>query len=148
MLEPKHIELVRKLRIWVDAFCHIKRPYNIKHFKNYQPGDVFIGYHSDIVSSIVLRLDGLDLDDKMILEKSKELLLSCATPDSVCRLDDTSLDPSEKRILFDLYYLKQNHCSLADFLGSLRDKKFVQVTTNSRLLTCLLYTSPSPRDRG
>ena len=59
MIKPEHHSLVRDIKDWVKRFCLI-RPEKLRLLKQqfnvsqYQPSDVFIGYHEDIISSIIL----------------------------------------------------------------------------------------------
>ena len=50
-----------------------------------------------------------------VMEQAKELLLHCATPESVLLLKHTNLK-SEKVLLAESYFNKQTHDNLAQFL--------------------------------
>ena len=51
-----------------------------------------------------------------VLMRCKEVLLQCATLDSVARLRDTSLPPAEVDWLINVYSHSQQHGSLLEFL--------------------------------
>ncbi|KAF4115229.1 hypothetical protein G5714_002718 [Onychostoma macrolepis] len=111
-----------------------------------RPADAFIGYHSDTCASVVLQvteqLKGQISDDsKRILDEAKLILLNCATPDAVVRLDCTSFSKVETEHLSRVYFEDQKHSSLSDFILSQIQQAgpshafFTEVTTFSRLLT-------------
>ncbi|XP_050960325.1 E3 ubiquitin-protein ligase rnf213-alpha-like, partial [Labeo rohita] len=112
----------------------------------YHAADVFIGYHSDTCASVVLQvteqLKGQVSDPlKSILHEAKLILLNCATPDAVVRLDSTSFPKVETEQLSKVYFEDQKHSSLADVILSQIQQAgpshafFTEVTTFSRLLT-------------
>ncbi|XP_034144887.1 E3 ubiquitin-protein ligase rnf213-alpha isoform X2 [Esox lucius] len=137
---------VKQLQHWVGEFVFLKSP---KSKTNYHLApDVFIGYHSDTCSSVVLQVTEIlkpesDKSDtqRRILDEAKLILLNCATPDSVIRLDETKLSADETEMLTQIYFEQQNHHSLADFIAFHTKQEeqchanFTEVTTFSRLLT-------------
>ncbi|RXN17930.1 E3 ubiquitin-protein ligase RNF213-alpha-like protein [Labeo rohita] len=145
MSEQKH--LAEKLAEWVDCFIAAKSDYSIApQACCYHPADVFIGYHSDTCASVVLQvteqLKGQVSDPlKSILHEAKLILLNCATPDAVVRLDSTSFSKVETEHLSKVYFEDQKHSSLADVILSQIQQAgpshafFTEVTTFSRLLT-------------
>ena len=129
---------VDRLRKWVTEYCEVKMPtHQRKKQRQFEPGDVFIGYHDDVIPALILNLikDDPSLEGESLEEKCKAQLLLCATPDSVVRLPDTKIaDTSED--VFKTYFLNQNHDSLVHFVQGLPpSSNLVQVTTHSRLLT-------------
>ncbi|XP_072560845.1 E3 ubiquitin-protein ligase rnf213-alpha isoform X2 [Paramormyrops kingsleyae] len=143
-------EIVRELESWVNSFVSTNNQHAIPlQTYKYLSTDVFIGYHSDTCSSVVLqvtkRLKEVDhvLPDaqKNVLNEAKLILLNCATPDSVVRLDCTRLSKVETDELTRIYFEEQKHISLADYITSARRldqssyASFTEVTTFSRLLT-------------
>lgn len=116
-------EIVKQLQSWVQHFVASK---NLNSSSNkYLPQDVFIGYHSDTCSSVILQVaeklkDGgedADIRDKL-LKGAKHVLLNCATPDSVVRLEYTDLPDVETEQLYNTYFKEQKHHSLAEFIAS------------------------------
>ncbi len=100
----------------------------------YKPADVFIGYHDDVIASLLLRMwpEG----GERACREAMRLLLQCATPDAISRLSETRMSEEEQLQMFKIYYLEQQHGSLGQFLSQLsNDDRLVQVTTNSRALT-------------
>ncbi|KAM6896925.1 E3 ubiquitin-protein ligase rnf213-beta [Xenentodon cancila] len=81
-----------------------------------------------------------EIEEEEVLDLAKNLLLDCATPDAVVRLKYSELSSEEKENLQRLYFSKQHHHSLRDFLGHCLNKhqgsiKFLEITTFSSLLT-------------
>ncbi|KAJ8011123.1 hypothetical protein DPEC_G00054920 [Dallia pectoralis] len=144
--DPK--ETVKQLQQWVEEFVFLKSPQPPTN--QYLPSDVFIGFHSDTCSSVVLQVsemlkpesDKADTE-RRILDEAKLILLNCATPDSVIRLDGTKLSADEKEKLMQIYFEQQNHNSLADFIACHTQQEgqchanFTEVTTFSRLMTAV-----------
>ncbi|KAL1265130.1 hypothetical protein QQF64_003157, partial [Cirrhinus molitorella] len=148
VLKSEQKDLVEKLEQWVQSFISARGKHSIAHqARHYLPADAFIGYHSDTCASVVLQvteqLKGQQLSDpiKVILNEAKLILLNCATPDAVVRLDCTTLSNVESDHLSRVYFEDQNHSSLADFIFSHTQQTgsghafFTEVTTFSRLLT-------------
>ncbi|XP_035389185.1 E3 ubiquitin-protein ligase rnf213-alpha-like isoform X2 [Electrophorus electricus] len=148
VLNSNEKEIVKCLQNWVQHFVSPKSQHCSSH--KYLPPDVFIGYHSDTCSSVVLQvIDKLrdetghsDIQDQ-VLEEAKIVLLNCATPDSVVRLEYTDLPDVESERLLNTYFKVQRHHSLAEFIGSHIQQGhwnhyiFTEVTTFSRLLTAV-----------
>ncbi|CAB1317918.1 unnamed protein product [Coregonus sp. 'balchen'] len=146
VLKNDQKEIVKQLQEWVKQFLSLKSQQSKTN--RYLPHDVFIGYHSDTCSSVVLQVtekmktesDEADSQSR-VLDEAKLIMLNCATPDSVIRLDGTKLSDVETENLTQIYFEEQNHHSLADFIAShtqkdeWRNYHFTEVTTFSRLLT-------------
>ena len=58
-----------------------------------------------------------------VLDRCKEVLLQCATPDSLARLQHTSLHGPEADRLHEFYSLHQDHSSLLAFLTKCLDRE-------------------------
>nr|XP_029476924.1 E3 ubiquitin-protein ligase rnf213-alpha-like [Oncorhynchus nerka] len=146
VLKKDQTEIVEQLKEWVKHFVSLKSQQS--KTDRYNPHDVFIGYHSDTCSSVVLQVtekmktesDESDTQ-RRVLDEAKLIMLNCATPDSVIRLDGTKLSADETESLTQIYFEEQNHHSLADFIASHTQEEewlhyhFTEVTTFSRLLT-------------
>ncbi|KAG9491250.1 hypothetical protein GDO78_006558, partial [Eleutherodactylus coqui] len=132
--------IVEEVEVWVKDFTIANVNCLLVKDNDYSPSDVFIGYHSDTCASVVLQVlentnpaqpDPEDI--KNVKEKAKNVLLKCATPDSVIRLGRPEL--------IDEYFKRQHHGSLLDFLCSHTTSAydspsiFTEITTFSRLLT-------------
>ncbi|KAL1277475.1 hypothetical protein QQF64_024148 [Cirrhinus molitorella] len=148
VLKSEQKDLVEKLEQWVKSFISARGKHSIvPQARRYLPADAFIGYHSDTCASVVLQvteqLKGQELSDprKVILDEAKLILLNCATPDAVVRLDCTTFSNVESDHLSRVYFEDQKHSSLADFIFSHTQQTgsnhafFTEVTTFSRLLT-------------
>ncbi|XP_026120794.1 E3 ubiquitin-protein ligase rnf213-alpha-like [Carassius auratus] len=147
ILKSEQKDLAEKLEQWVSCFIEAKSYHSIaSQTCCYCPADAFIGFHSDTCASVVLQvteqLKGQISDDsKRILDEAKLILLNCATPDAVVRLDCTSFSKVETENLSRVYFEDQKHSSLADFILSQIQQAgpshafFTEVTTFSRLLT-------------
>ncbi|XP_046722736.1 E3 ubiquitin-protein ligase rnf213-alpha isoform X2 [Silurus meridionalis] len=149
VLKNEQKQLVKTLEKWVGRF--IKS--NIQHTPAFQiaqycPADVFIGYHSDTCASVILQVmerqrEEMELADpqRQLLDEAKLILLNCATPDAVVRLDSSVLSRVESEHLARVYFEEQKHSSIADFVVSHIQQEewnhasFTEVTTFSRLLT-------------
>ncbi|KAI1884420.1 hypothetical protein AGOR_G00226220 [Albula goreensis] len=149
VLKKEEKAIVKELEKWVKLFVTLNSQQSVvAQTREYLPPDVFVGYHSDTCASVILqvteKLKGeSEVPDahRHILEEAKLILLNCATPDSVVRLDCTSLPRVETEHLGQVYFEQQKHSSLADFILSHTEQEewcpasFTEVTTFSRLLT-------------
>ncbi|XP_030645559.1 E3 ubiquitin-protein ligase rnf213-alpha-like [Chanos chanos] len=149
VLKKEQKEYVKELEKWVEQFICLNTQHSVApQAHKYLPPDVFIGYHSDTCASVVLQVTerqkgGMDHSDshRRLLDEAKLILLNCATPDAVVRLDSTALSRVESEELAKVYFEEQKHSSLADFiLCSTQQEQcchahFTEVTTFSRLLT-------------
>ncbi|KAJ8362842.1 hypothetical protein SKAU_G00116730, partial [Synaphobranchus kaupii] len=149
VLSSDQKDTVKALEWWVEQFIAPNNQYSIgAQRQKYRPPDVFIGYHSDTCSSVVLQVteklkQEMETPDpwRRVLEEAKLILLNCATPDSVVRLQDTALPSMEADSLTQVYFQEQQHSSLAEFILShthmegWRHSRITEVTTFSRLLT-------------
>ncbi|XP_059932789.1 E3 ubiquitin-protein ligase rnf213-alpha-like isoform X2 [Gadus macrocephalus] len=147
VLKKEQKSTVKKLERWVEQFVSLSKQHTTgpQGYK-YQAPDVFIGYHSDTCASVILqvierRRQELETSEADILQASKLVLLNCATPDSILRLDCTMLPKVESERLSQVYSEEQNTSCLADFiLAHMKQDthwhaSFTEVTTFSRLLT-------------
>lgn len=124
VLKTEQKRMVEELEKWVQLFVTL----NSQHAAaaqtyKYKPPDVFIGYHSDTCASVVLQVienqkDSLEISDseRRMLDEAKLILLKCATPDSVVRLDSTALPKVESEYLARMYFEEQNNSCLADYI--------------------------------
>ncbi|KAG5853539.1 hypothetical protein ANANG_G00027050 [Anguilla anguilla] len=148
VLRSDQKEMVKELEGWVEQFITPNQNSMAVQRQKYQPPDVFIGYHSDTCSSVVLQVtEKLKQEKEMpefrrrVLQQAKLMLLNCATPDSVVRLQDTALSSTEAESLTQVYFQEQQHSSLAEFILSHMHREgwhhshITEVTTFSRLLT-------------
>lgn len=117
VLKTEQKSMVEELERWVRLFVCLSSQ------NKYQPADVFIGYHSDTCASVVLQViekqkDSAEISDpeRRILDEAKLILLKCATPDSVVRLDSTGLPKVESEYLARVYFEEQSSSCLADFI--------------------------------
>ncbi|XP_062293931.1 E3 ubiquitin-protein ligase rnf213-alpha isoform X2 [Scomber scombrus] len=149
VLKTEQKRMVDELKIWVTVFVSLNSQHTaVAQTYKYRPPDVFVGYHSDTCASVVLQVierqkDSLEISDpdRRVLDEAKLMLLKCATPDSVVRLDCTRLPKVESEYLAKVYFEEQNSSCLADLiLAHTRQdihccSAFTEVTTFSRLLT-------------
>ncbi|XP_067452688.1 E3 ubiquitin-protein ligase rnf213-alpha-like isoform X1 [Thunnus thynnus] len=141
VLRDEQKGIARQLQKWVDDFISLSSQHSTE--KQYTPSDVFIGYHSDTCSSVVLQItenQSVETEAQTILKKAKDILLNCATPDSVVRLDKSRLPDEEVEQLMKEYIREEMHSSLGDYIvyHTQQEKQsnfFTEVTTFSRLLT-------------
>ncbi|XP_037333444.2 E3 ubiquitin-protein ligase rnf213-alpha isoform X2 [Pungitius pungitius] len=149
VLKTEQKQMVDDLEEWLRLFVSLSSHHAAAaQTYEYQPPDVFIGYHSDTCASVVLQViekqkDGAEVSDpqRRTLDEAKLILLRCATPDSVVRLDCTGLPKVESENLARVYFEEQNNSCLADFIiaHTMQEvhcySSFTEVTTFSRLLT-------------
>ncbi|XP_073713018.1 E3 ubiquitin-protein ligase rnf213-alpha-like [Misgurnus anguillicaudatus] len=148
VLKKEQKELVKELEQWVKMFAAAKPRHSVApRLRFCSPADVFIGYHSDTCASVVLQVTEqfkgqMELSDpRSLFEEAKLVLLNCASPDAVVRLDCTDLSNVESEHLSRVYFEDQKHSSLADFILPCSQQAensnvcFTEVTTFSRLLT-------------
>uniref|UniRef100_A0A7N8Y3P6 RING-type domain-containing protein n=1 Tax=Mastacembelus armatus TaxID=205130 RepID=A0A7N8Y3P6_9TELE len=148
VLKTEQKRLVNELETWVGLFVSVSSQHTgVAQTYKYQPADVFIGYHSDTCASVVLQViekqnGSLEISDpeRRVLDEAKLVLLKCATPDSIVRLDCTGLPKMESEYLSKIYFEEQNNRCFADYVlahtnQEARCSSFTEVTTFSRLLT-------------
>lgn len=144
VLTPEQKRMVQELENWVKLFVSLNGQSSTVTYR-YQPEDVFIGYHSDTCASVVLQAiekhkDSMDEENlgRRVLDEAKLIMLKCATPDSVVRLDCTDLPKVESEHLARVYFEEQSSSSLADFiLSQIRQDEmcgssFTEVTSPSQ----------------
>lgn len=123
VLRTEQRRIVVELERWVHMFVSVNSQHAAKpQIHKYSPPDVFIGYHSDTCASVVLQViekqkDDMEISDpdRRVLDEAKLILLNCATPDSVVRLDSTCLPKVESDHLAQVYFEEQNNSCLANF---------------------------------
>ena len=128
---------VAKLKSWLEAASKVNIPmYKINLIKQFDPSDVFIGYHVDAPASVILRLveGGLDHEDELV-EAAKEIFVRCATPDAISRIGETRLDLGEKKSLSHMFFDVRRESLAEAIRQDSPDHPLIQVTTFSRLLT-------------
>ncbi|XP_069558951.1 E3 ubiquitin-protein ligase rnf213-alpha [Brachyistius frenatus] len=149
VLKTEQKRMVEELERWVKLFVSLNNQHAaVAQTHKYQPPDVFIGYHSDTCASVVLQVieeqrESLEISDseRRVLDEAKLIMLKCATPDSVVRLDCTGLPKVESEYLARIYFEEQNNSCLADYILAHTKQEihcsssFTEVTTFSRLLT-------------
>uniref|UniRef100_A0A674BD48 Ring finger protein 213a n=1 Tax=Salmo trutta TaxID=8032 RepID=A0A674BD48_SALTR len=147
VLSKEQREIVEDLERWVGQFVDLRQSSPAPQTYKYQPPDVFIGFHADTCASVVRQVTenqrgDMDMPDQQrrVLDEAKLILVNCATPDSVARLDCTGLSKVEIDHLTRFYYEERKHSSLADFVCHTQQVEqspscFIEVTTFSRLLT-------------
>ncbi|KAK0137548.1 E3 ubiquitin-protein ligase rnf213-alpha [Merluccius polli] len=147
VLKKEQKSTVKKLERWVEQFVSLSKQHTVvPQTYKYQASDVFIGYHSDTCASVILQVmernrQEMETSEADILHASELMLLNCATPDSIVRLDCTGLPKVECEELSKVYFEEQNTSCLADFILANMDQdthrhaSFTEVTTFSRLLT-------------
>lgn len=126
VLKNEQKQLVKRLEKWVGDFITSKSQHSpAPQAAQYCPADVFIGYHSDTCASVILQVmerpkEAMELSDpqRLLLEEAKLILLNCATPDAVVRLDSSALSSVESEHLARVYFEEQKHNSMADFVLS------------------------------
>ncbi|KAK3585575.1 hypothetical protein CHS0354_036762 [Potamilus streckersoni] len=153
ILTREQSHLAEELEKWVEDFTtetatSVYMPRSEKRKSTCSVGEVFMGYHADTCSSIILhvwqRFQALEQtprhDRQRILDEAKRLLLWCATPDAVVRLERCDLDPQEKIMLKQVYMKEQCHDNLFQYLHFMLKRErihelFAQITTHSKLLS-------------
>uniref|UniRef100_A0A8D0H1U9 Ring finger protein 213 n=1 Tax=Sphenodon punctatus TaxID=8508 RepID=A0A8D0H1U9_SPHPU len=148
VLDKSQRDTVERLKKWVNDFTAVDTEKHLMGRQKYSPPDVFVGYHSDTCSSVVLQVteklkQKCSLEELVpkVEEEAKLVLLNCATPDSVVRLGSSRLGTFTADDLAKVYFQKQQHTSLGDFLHahicaeSRCCTVFTEITTFSRLMT-------------
>lgn len=126
VLKNEQKQLVKQLEKWVVDFITSKSQHSpAPQAAQYFPADVFIGYHSDTCASVILQVierpnEEMEISDpqRQLLEEAKLILLNCATPDAMVRLDSSTLSKVETEYLARVYFEDQKHSSMADFILS------------------------------
>ena len=136
MLDESQAYIVTQIEEWAEKFAKLR---NALPSEQQRPGDTIIGYHNDFIAGAVLgqRNSGVD-----IKKHATSLLLKCATPDAVARLNRTKLLEEEKREAFN-YYLQRHPTSLEELVLELQKHSsddcnntvLYQVTSHSPMLS-------------
>ncbi|CAI5684999.1 unnamed protein product [Oreochromis niloticus] len=108
--------IARQLEEWVNDFVSLS---SYSSEKKYDPSDVFIGYHSDTCSSMVMQVterESTETNAQVTLNKAKDILLNCATLDSVIRLEKSKLPDEEREHLMQEFVKEAMHSSLGDYI--------------------------------
>lgn len=108
--------IARQLEEWVNDFVSLS---SYSSEKKYDPSDVFIGYHSDTCSSVVMQVtecESTKTDAQVTLNQAKDILLNCATLDSVVRLEKSKLPDEEREHLMQEFVKEAMHSSLGDYI--------------------------------
>uniref|UniRef100_A0A8C3XRT9 RING-type E3 ubiquitin transferase n=1 Tax=Chelydra serpentina TaxID=8475 RepID=A0A8C3XRT9_CHESE len=148
VLDKRQRDIMEELKKWVNDFVAVDTEKHFMGKQEYCPSDVFIGYHSDTCSSVILQVtqklkQRYRPDELMpnVQQEAQLVLLNCATPDSVVRLGSSRLSSCVADGLANKYFKQQQHTSLVDFLQahihaeSRLRTVFTEITTFSRLLT-------------
>ncbi|XP_053396339.1 E3 ubiquitin-protein ligase rnf213-alpha-like isoform X2 [Mercenaria mercenaria] len=149
MLSPEQQKVVKTLEDWAHRFVSQRNTTSFlpgKDKSDAKVGDVFIGYHDDTCSAIVLdvwqkhiHIDTERDRDTQVLQDAKSVLLWCATPESLFRLENSVLSKEEKKLLEHCYFKKQTHESFIQYVNVKLGKQqceqlFAQITTHSKLM--------------
>ncbi|CAB4038329.1 Hypothetical predicted protein, partial [Paramuricea clavata] len=115
-LTEHQARLAKELEGWVKVFSEAKPEYSSGE-SLFKPGDCFVGYHSDTVAAVVMKISNLgnDWSNEQILSQSIYTLLQCASPDAIARLPATKLKHDAEK-LWTEYFRNQKHGSLKDYL--------------------------------
>ncbi|XP_032900200.1 E3 ubiquitin-protein ligase rnf213-alpha-like isoform X1 [Amblyraja radiata] len=142
--------IAQRLEVWVGEFVSMNKGQDgTSESLTLNPSEVVIGFHADACASVLLQVldtahlsnDSTFEDQRAILKSAKCLLLNCATPDAVVRLERSKLGDHEIKEQWKEYFVQQHHRSLSDYIhqhlsdAEARKHSFVEVTTFSRLLT-------------
>ncbi|KAF5889602.1 E3 ubiquitin-protein ligase, partial [Clarias magur] len=140
---PDHAkELQYELEEWLSKFV-TQDSSESNHLISTKKYDTIVGYTEDTCASVLLHCcpqivsQELDHDEReKVLEMAKEMLLQCATPDSVLRATKHMKEISEK--FLEVYFAKQPHGNLIEALKKYRapetDGICLEISTYSRLL--------------
>jgi hypothetical protein len=147
VLKEEQRAVVVELEKWVGQFVALNNQHTMApQTYKYLPPDVFIGYHSDTCASVVLQMTEkqrgeTDISDpqRRVLDEAKLILLNCATPDSVVRLDCTVLPRVESEHLARIYFEDQKHSSLADFIFSHTQQDEQCHSSFTEVTICYIY---------
>lgn len=126
VLKNEQKQLVKVLEKWVGHFITTNSQHSLApQAVQYCPADVFIGYHSDTCASVILQVmerpkGEMEFSDpeRQLLDEAKLILLNCATPDAVVRLDSSALSRVEGEHLARVYFEEQKHNCMAEFIFS------------------------------
>jgi len=79
-----------ELKDWLHSISEVRlAQHKAAQFKQFNPKDVFVGYHDDAPASVVLRLASQSASKDEILHNAKRIFMECATPDAFSRLSET-----------------------------------------------------------
>ncbi|KAM9447090.1 E3 ubiquitin-protein ligase rnf213-alpha-like [Clarias gariepinus] len=136
-------ELQAELEEWLNKFVTQDSSESDQLITTKKKYDTIVGYTEDTCASVLLHCcpqivsRELDHDEReKTLEMAQEMLLQCATPDSVLRATKYMEENSEK--LLEVYFSKQPHGNLIKALKTYREHETdgicLEVSTYSRLL--------------
>ncbi|XP_034155120.2 E3 ubiquitin-protein ligase rnf213-alpha isoform X2 [Pangasianodon hypophthalmus] len=141
---PNHAQQMQaELEEWLNSFVTQDSTESNQLISTKKTYDTIVGYTEDTCASVLLQCcpqivsRELDHDEREeVLEMAQEMLLQCATPDSVLRATTYMEENSEK--FLEAYFVKQPHGNLIEALKKYREAKTdgicLEVSTYSRLL--------------
>lgn len=146
VLKTEQKRMVDELEKWVKLFVSLNSQNTAAaQTYKYKPPDVFIGYHSDTCASVILQViekqkDTSEMSDpeRGVLDEAKLILLKCATPDSVVRLDCTGLPKVESAHLARVFFEEQTNSCLADFILA-HTRQEVHCNSSFTEVTLIIY---------
>jgi len=145
VLKKEQKSTVKKLEGWVEQFVSLSKQHTVvPQAYKYKAPDVFIGYHSDTCASVILQVmernrQEMGKSEADILQASELVLLNCATPDSIVRLDCTALPKVESERLSKVYFEEQNTSCLTDFILAHMDQDTHWHASFTEVILKLLY---------
>ncbi|GAA6098909.1 E3 ubiquitin-protein ligase rnf213-alpha-like [Tachysurus ichikawai] len=141
---PDHAqEMKNELEDWLNLFVTRDSNERDQLLTTSRKYDTIVGYTEDTCASILLECapqilsQELDQDERVkVLEKAQDMLLQCATPDSVLRATNYMEEHTER--FLEVYFAKQPHGNLIEALRKYRETETdgisLEVSTYSRLL--------------
>ncbi|XP_063062070.1 E3 ubiquitin-protein ligase RNF213-like [Engraulis encrasicolus] len=146
VLPPHAKHMQKELEDWLEALLKSddqrQEPADITRKKH----DAIVGYTEDTCASVLLQCcpdivsqEWENGDRKEIIDRAKEMLIQCATPDSLLRASRNSWGAHDS--LLDIYFMKQSHTNMIEMLKKYREYNAddarglnLEVSTFSRLL--------------
>lgn len=142
---PDHAqEMKNELEDWLNLFVTRDSNERDQLLTTSRKYDTIVGYTEDTCASILLECapqilsQELDQDERVkVLEKAQDMLLQCATPDSVLRATNYMEEHTER--FLEVYFAKQPHGNLIEALRKYRETETDGISLEV-CITCVFVT--------
>ncbi|CAB4390800.1 unnamed protein product [Rhizophagus irregularis] len=145
MLNDRQKSLVEGLKDWTKRMTtYVGANPVTKLLNKFTQKDLFIGFDKDeTLQSLVIDTtkNNPEAENNEILENCKECLVAIASSDGIIRAEQSVLERDEADRWKHVYYYKQNHDSLYDYLYTLFNQERLLTDSESHLVIVNTFSS-------
>ena len=121
VLDPEQHKMIEYLQTWVTNISTSTNLVPTQVASNFTEQDMFVGFHDDTLSSLVLHhSQGTETDSEHLIERCKEDLMWIASPEGVLRSlksRQAEMEVDEVTRLYHSYFEKPIHNGIRHFLS-------------------------------